>query len=562
MSKPRKARDRRKRRKASRLALPAPDTLPVSVGDPGIASARDHETLANATPAVPITAITPVIGLLETSRTKWQYGEWTDLASLQQDDIVNDPDRGKLALLIAAGNAHEGDTARARHFGRLAALWGCNRRLISQVMISTVHNSLGRLSISLDEDEAAGRHFETALELVEARADATLLGRTRRIRETARMGLLLDATRLLGADLITAEAAPIDHAARLAILKSEVDMLHRMLSQPMVLVTDDTAPKPDPSSAAKPQNAPPPVGEAITGLPADIAGTSEFSARAFSILSGMEQAGERHFVYLDTKSLPRSGLHYLKESLKTIIGNGFSFCEWYQEPGCCRKMPCAVTGYATGTDKAAGMTLRMVKSHDFQLTNIAYPTHAVLRRLILVRDPLFVLTSWWNLDLLATNGALLRALGLNPVLLYFRHEPQILAEAYRAISAEFIPPPLDKLQDWLRRRKAYLLGFVRKWADPGALSAHQTLLRYDAISDWVLTLLHGQEQSLSEDQKDRLDSYRTTRETGFVLRRDPFAAPTPELAAFLQTHADLFRLTALETAAEDSTGTLVMEGTS
>ena len=43
--------------------------------------------------------------LLESSRTKWQYGEWRDLAEIPLDSLEEHPDRAKVALLIGAAKA-------------------------------------------------------------------------------------------------------------------------------------------------------------------------------------------------------------------------------------------------------------------------------------------------------------------------------------------------------------------------------------------------------------------------------------------------------------------------
>lgn len=168
--------------------------------------------------------------LLETSRTKWQYGEWRDLAAIALDQIEDHPDRARIALLVGAAKAQLGEVDAARVAIRRAALWGCGRELIARVLASTIHNSLGRVAACLDDDEGATRHFEAAIGLMEPRADAALMARTRRVRETARLGLVEDAARLLGEDLGTAKTAPADHAARLGAMRAEVDLIGRELS--------------------------------------------------------------------------------------------------------------------------------------------------------------------------------------------------------------------------------------------------------------------------------------------------------------------------------------------
>lgn len=168
--------------------------------------------------------------LLESSRTKWQYGEWRDLADIPPESLEEHPDRAKIALLIGAAKAQLGEIPAARSLLRQAHAWGCRRELIARVLTSVIHNSLGRIAVCLKDDEGAATHFEAALTLVEPRADAPLLARTRRVRETARMGLLPDAANLIGEDLATVDAAPIDHAARLEAMRVEFNFLNREIT--------------------------------------------------------------------------------------------------------------------------------------------------------------------------------------------------------------------------------------------------------------------------------------------------------------------------------------------
>ncbi|MEO9876492.1 MAG: FkbM family methyltransferase [Anderseniella sp.] len=168
--------------------------------------------------------------LLETSWTKWQKGEWTELAAIPMEEISEHTDRAKVALLIGAAKAQLGDTDEARVSIQQARAWGCNRGLIARVITSTIHNSLGRIAVSLENDSDATRHFEAAFSLVETGTDTPLLARTRRVRETARMGLLPDAAKIIGEDMRTMRAAPVDHSARLDSMRTELDLLSHELS--------------------------------------------------------------------------------------------------------------------------------------------------------------------------------------------------------------------------------------------------------------------------------------------------------------------------------------------
>lgn len=169
-------------------------------------------------------------GLLETARTKWQYAEWQDLISLPAATVAQDPDRAKLSLLIAAAHSHAGDMAQAKRFAQQALSWGCGRELAARVLLSAIHNSLGRVAASLEDDEAGTAHFEDAIRLVEPRADAALLGRTRRIRETARLGLLSDAAGFLEKELGLVQREALSDPKRLAWLERQMKVLRNEMN--------------------------------------------------------------------------------------------------------------------------------------------------------------------------------------------------------------------------------------------------------------------------------------------------------------------------------------------
>ena len=167
--------------------------------------------------------------LLDASRIQWQHGDWAGLAQIDVQLISNHPDRARLALVVSAAHAQMGDVTQARIFADHALDWGCSRVVAAQVLISSAHNSLGRLATCL-EDAAALEHFTSALQIVEPKADLPLLARSRQIRETTRLGLLPEAADLLAIDLAEVQKAPHDHAARVAMLDTRLMQLKHELS--------------------------------------------------------------------------------------------------------------------------------------------------------------------------------------------------------------------------------------------------------------------------------------------------------------------------------------------
>jgi hypothetical protein len=117
--------------------------------------------------------------LFERSRTQWYFGDWNELANLQRDTIQNHSQRAKLALLAAAGRLQSGSDLEAREYIALAKEWGCTNTLISQVLISGVHNSLGRAAAIAGEQTSAIKHFQRAIAVGSPESEARLLAQAR-----------------------------------------------------------------------------------------------------------------------------------------------------------------------------------------------------------------------------------------------------------------------------------------------------------------------------------------------------------------------------------------------
>jgi|CXWL01.1.fsa_nt_gi FkbM family methyltransferase len=168
--------------------------------------------------------------LLERARTQWQLGDWASLIELKQDTLQHHPDRAKLALLAAAGHMQQGDAQAARKFTRLAQDWGCSKKLVSQILVAGVHNTLGRAAAASGQEKRALKHFETSIAVVMPQSDTRLLGQTRIIRETAKLGLLPQAARLMGEELSAMKRTSALESSRLKIFETELELLSGELS--------------------------------------------------------------------------------------------------------------------------------------------------------------------------------------------------------------------------------------------------------------------------------------------------------------------------------------------
>lgn len=168
--------------------------------------------------------------LLACSRAQWQLGDWTGLAAISHDTVKHHPDRAKLALMVAAGHQALGNADEARRYTRLAMAWGCGKKIASQMLISGVHNTLGRAAVAGGLETRAVRHFESAISVVMPQSDIRQLGQARIVHETAKLGLLPQAARLMGEELSAMKREPTLEASRLKIFEAELELLNGELS--------------------------------------------------------------------------------------------------------------------------------------------------------------------------------------------------------------------------------------------------------------------------------------------------------------------------------------------
>ncbi len=143
--------------------------------------------------------------LLDRSRTQWQFGDWDSLTQLDRGTLQHHPDRAKLALLAAAGHQALGSASDARNFTRLALDWGCSKKMVSQILIAGVHNTLGRAAAVGNQANRALRHFTAAIETGAPASPASLLTPARARHQLELLGLVQGA---LPAIISAPSAAP------------------------------------------------------------------------------------------------------------------------------------------------------------------------------------------------------------------------------------------------------------------------------------------------------------------------------------------------------------------
>ncbi|MGS2744310.1 tetratricopeptide repeat protein [Halomonas sp. LS-001] len=102
---------------------------------------------------------------LENARTQWQFGDWQALISLTKENMQSSADRVNLAILCASAHQQLGQMQQAKKMMHLARDWGASKKEVANIMISGVHNTLGRIHALTEDSDAAFENYRKALML-------------------------------------------------------------------------------------------------------------------------------------------------------------------------------------------------------------------------------------------------------------------------------------------------------------------------------------------------------------------------------------------------------------
>ena len=228
------------------------------------------------------------------------------------------------------------------------------------------------------------------------------------------------------------------------------------------------------------------------------------------------ETGSPDFVLVESHSLPRSGHHYLKSLLKIATNEKFSYCESYHEPGCCKSNPCGVNSYWQHARSRHENHLRLIKSHDFLLENKTFICMPGMFRIIQIREPFDLITSWLELEQLAVNQAVLKENNIDITRIFLYHETSLLEEAWGIIDSSGKVMGHEKTEEWLISKKEYIKSFLSKWIPISRTinskelhNCGNFLLRYQDLKDPknLLNLL-----GIKEYDHSKLPAFKTNRE--------------------------------------------------
>ena len=128
--------------------------------------------------------------LLERAKTQWQFGDWESLAELTLDRLTNHPQRARLALLAASGQAQCGDLEEAKASVRQAEAWGANRNQMARALASGVYNALGKAAAVAGQPERALPLFRMALTVAGPAHEVRLSTGVRIRQQLAQLGFV------------------------------------------------------------------------------------------------------------------------------------------------------------------------------------------------------------------------------------------------------------------------------------------------------------------------------------------------------------------------------------
>jgi FkbM family methyltransferase len=166
-------------------------------------------------------------------KTAWCMGDWEMIANVNAGGLTHHPERHTVALLVASAQQQLGRHDDARRYVRLALDWGCPPRLVAQILVAGVHNTLGRAAALNQDDTKSQTHFHAAVFPGTNESEASLLSQVRSLRELIRLGLLPQAIDSLGTAITATNNAtdrPEHTNARIRVLESELELLNHELS--------------------------------------------------------------------------------------------------------------------------------------------------------------------------------------------------------------------------------------------------------------------------------------------------------------------------------------------
>lgn len=161
----------------------------------------------------------------------WLGARWSALLELDEASLQDEADRAKLCLMKASASFRLGDFSAASARISEAYARGGSRPLADEMLLAMMYDTLGCIASCLGDETSASEVFTEAIRPFEGRLiDLDLAARHRQISELAQMGLLTMGQRMLLQDHAKAKRGPDELAARLALMRTQIDLLGHELA--------------------------------------------------------------------------------------------------------------------------------------------------------------------------------------------------------------------------------------------------------------------------------------------------------------------------------------------
>lgn len=170
--------------------------------------------------------------MLALAQDQWQQGDWNGLSNINLAMLGGHPQRGKIALFVAAAHHQLGNKDKTLLWSRQALDWGGDMSTLCEILIAGVHHSLGRIAARRGDQQNMLDHFEKSV-ICPILPAIPYTGQNKAIRELSRLGLLAEAAKLVDQKLRDFQENPPNRdilATHVAILKGEMSILQSELA--------------------------------------------------------------------------------------------------------------------------------------------------------------------------------------------------------------------------------------------------------------------------------------------------------------------------------------------
>ncbi len=178
--------------------------------------------------------------------------------------------------------------------------------------------------------------------------------------------------------------------------------------------------------------------------------------------------------------------------------------------------------------------LRLSKSHDFDFTDQIFTTSSSKRILILKRDPLFTITSWWELIEINRHANILKSKHIDPLKIFYLHEKAVFDEALSIIDLHYAPPSDDFFKAWLDKQTNYIKKFNQKWINTSEKAEFFETLDYENIPKYAFDICNNLKNVGPSNNQIIFQS-------NFKARTDPFAVKSKMVTDFIKGKKKLIK---------------------